>query len=500
MPTILPQPTTPQPLPSGAPAVPIATVINAPSALLQLPVGVQLPAEIIQVLARGLVEAQTDFGSVQLRTNIPLPEGAKVNLQVLRTTPQLQFAVQPEAATHRTFSRNAPSATIQPPGPLTQGAVAATQTAASVTLPGLAVGAVIRATIAAPASGPVPQSNLPSSPAGAIDEAAASAASKPTAAVPHRPPNPAPSFEVRITALAPAGQSLPAPVSPNTLSGVVTAFISGGRPAVQTPLGIITLEALPVDARIGSQIQFTLAPLPPQRAASSLLALDFPETFVQTRTWPALDEAIAHLAHRPAESNPAQLPLPQANRQSALNIMLVLAALRSGDARAWLGDSATILENERPDLAGRLNEEFVQLARAFNEAPANDWRTALIPFFNGAHLEPVQMHLRGGKSEKGDRGEDEGARFIIDVELSHLGRVQLDGFIKKHGSDRKTFDLIVRTDRLLPQQMRLDIHHIFSAFGEAAGLSGALTFQARGQFVDVALSRITQATKSGLIV
>jgi hypothetical protein len=181
--------------------------------------------------------------------------------------------------------------------------------------------------------------------------------------------------------------------------------------------------------------------------------------------------------------------------------MLFLAALEGGDVHTWLGrDAASILEQERPELARRVGDEFAQLARAFNEASATDWRTAIVPFYNGAHLEPVQMHLRDRNANSEDSEDNEGSRFIIDVELSRLGRIQLDGFIKKRGSDHKTFDLIVRTAQPLPQPMRFDINRIFADFGEAAGLSGTITFQARARFVEVALTHLDRSVKDGLIV
>jgi len=500
MPTVLPQPTTPQPLPSAGTATPVATVPDAPPALLQLPPASLVRAEIVQTLAHGLLLAQTEFGTVQLRTNVPLQGGAKIDLQVLRTSPQLQVALRPaEGAGQGQLARNASLATNQTGGDAIAraGAFPTPIQSANVSLPSLAVGVVIRATLAAPAGASGPQ--IKASPEARSEPAATT----PSAPIPlgQRMPRPGTPMEVQVRALVPAGQPLPAAGAARSdlVTGVVTAFTPHGRPVLQTPLGLMTLEALPDNVRVGSQIQIDVMPSAPPRPAATL-STSFPETFVQTRRWPALEEVFSHLAQRSVGDPPPQQPLPQANRQLGANIMLILGALRIGDIRTWLGESATILENERPELAARANDEFAQLARTFNETSPNDWRTAILPFFNGGHLAPVQMHLRGGKSEKGDGRQAEGSRFIIDIELSRLGRIQLDGFIKKQSGDKKGFDLIVRTDQPLPHLMRRDIHDIFSSFGEAAGLSGAITFQARARFVDVALPRLAQRADHGLIV
>jgi hypothetical protein len=248
-------------------------------------------------------------------------------------------------------------------------------------------------------------------------------------------------------------------------------------------------------------LQLAILPLD-TRPGSPLIPTAIADTFVQSRSWPALEQATNFLALRPEGAQLAvQRPVPQPNHQLGAALLHFLSALKSGDARAWLGDAAWLLERERPDLAGRLNDDFAQLARAFNEAPSDDWRTALMPFLNGTQLEPVQLHIRGGKSQKGGKDEKEGSRFIIDIELSRLGRVQLDGFIKKRGhDDKKSFDLIVRTERRLTQRMHRDIHRIFSDFSEAAGLTGAISFQARAQFVEVSLNRSVPAVPDGLVV
>jgi hypothetical protein len=62
----------------------------------------------------------------------------------------------------------------------------------------------------------------------------------------------------------------------------------------------------------------------------------------------------------------------------------------------------------------------------------------------------------------------------------------------KDRGETKNFDLIVRTETPLPQRMRFDINRIFTDFAEVAGLRGGITFQARGQFVEVPLPSLQQ--------
>jgi hypothetical protein len=62
---------------------------------------------------------------------------------------------------------------------------------------------------------------------------------------------------------------------------------------------------------------------------------------------------------------------------------------------------------------------------------------------------------------------------MLDVELSRIGPLQIDGLVRD-----KRLDLVVRTREALPDEMRHDINRIFSDAGDITGFKGVLTFQA----------------------
>lgn len=252
---------------------------------------------------------------------------------------------------------------------------------------------------------------------------------------------------------------------------------------VDTPIGQLILDTkspIPLGSRLSLEVVST-----PGQTGLSLSISTSAETIYATRDWPALADALAHIQTAAAGGqSPAAPPVPQANGALTANLLFFLSALRGGDVTQWLGgQNNTLLQQDQPDTANRLSEEFAQISRAFNDQPTNDWRTALIPFFNGALLEQLHMHLRGrsGTSDE-EGGSDETARFLIDVELSRLGRVQLDGLVKAEG---KKFDLIIRTERPFPRLMRRDINQIFVDFTEATGVTGGVVFQADNKFTEV---------------
>jgi hypothetical protein len=289
---------------------------------------------------------------------------------------------------------------------------------------------------------------------------------------------------IRLLAVAPPNQPVPVPAAPsNPAAQVVSGTVTGATPAgltlVQTPgtvLALATATPLPQGADVAFEVIGQARPAPAVMPSGGF------ERMYLARDWPSLDEALASLSHSaPAAAQQlATTVIPRADNLLTANILFFLAALRGGDMRSWFGDAALrMLERERPDLGGRLSDDFAQLSRAFNEPGSGDWRTALVPFFNGSHLEQVRMHLRG---QRDDEEETETTRFIIDVQMSRLGRVQLDGLVV---AKSKRLDLIVRTARQFPPGMRQDIYRIFTEAAEATGITGGLQFQADSRFVDI---------------
>lgn len=71
-------------------------------------------------------------------------------------------------------------------------------------------------------------------------------------------------------------------------------------------------------------------------------------------------------------------------------------------------------------------------------------------------------------------------RFLIDLTLSVLGPVQIDGLAKP---GERRFDLVLRTRMPLPQEMRRDITGLFATAGTLLNLGGSLQFQVTERFV-----------------
>jgi hypothetical protein len=166
--------------------------------------------------------------------------------------------------------------------------------------------------------------------------------------------------------------------------------------------------------------------------------------------------------------------MPAANGRLASAILLFVAALRGGDVRGWLGEETGrgLERSGRRDLLARLGRDMGQLNRATEERVSGEWRALPVPFQDGRELRQLWLFFRPIDADdsaegEGDSGEEAGLRFVLDLELSALGPLQLSGLVRQ-----RRFDLIVHSQRPMPAGVQQEIQSIFaegSALGQAAG-------------------------------
>jgi hypothetical protein len=272
-----------------------------------------------------------------------------------------------------------------------------------------------------------------------------------------------------------------APVLTGTISGVTLA----GEPIVDSPDGVFTLatrQSLPVGTAIALEV-LSLAPKPALAATGA----GKPDSLVQlAHEWPALAEALEAL--RASDPQLAQAlsehAIARPGPQLAGGVAFFIAALRAGDVRAWLGEqSVSALERSgRGRLAAKLGQEFRQLAGASNaDTVGGDWRAWFVPVQDGGQIHQLRLfvHKDGGGGQGGDAAAEPSTRFLVELDLTRLGALQIDGL-----AHAKRLDLVIRTKTALPASMRSDINAIFTKACEGAGVAGQIAFQAGPRFVE----------------
>ncbi len=264
----------------------------------------------------------------------------------------------------------------------------------------------------------------------------------------------------------------------------VTLRVRGG------PTFAATVEL--VDGRPPEAPRVAPPPLPvaPETRAQAATPLDL------ARSWPALGDALEAL--RGIDPSLAQATVdravPQAGSDLARMVLAFVAALRAGDLAGWLGRAALrALENGgHGNLVRRLAGDFGHIATLAERPAPGDWQPYLVPLFDGAQLRQLRIFVR----RRGDPDDDEKdeARFVVEVELSRLGELQLDGFLR----DRR-LDLILRSQEPLADGERRDITAIFTQGLELGGLTGTLRFQVARTFPVAPLEALA-AGASGAVV
>lgn len=459
--------TTPPPTPATgagtpAPAPPVGTALPAPAPSLPIQPGALLPAVVLAVARNAPAPPSRDAAG--------LPQSPTVPAQPARSTGAAPAPTTPAPTTPA-------SAPASPPA---DGGMAS---------------AVLNALTAPPDEGnPVALGGDAAHPGGDAEQPPPqppAAKGEPKGDSPARPAlRPGGTVAVRILSVEPPTTQPPpldgdppAPEAPDgtppgsvVVRGTVAGTSGEGRPILATRLGMLALgqgDPLPKGTVL------TVALSDPGTVLEGIAGRDV--FLASSRQWPALREALVTLAgiDRTLAQSLMNTVVPQPNRRMAAAVSFFLTAVRGGDARAWLGDDAVeaLRRNGRADLIQALDQEFRGMQQQAADPLPGGWFGFTLPVFDGSMLQPVRLHLHpvhdegDGKAIDKDR-QPKGSRFVIDVDLSRLGPLQLDGMVR----DRR-FDLILRSRTPLAPALRDELTGVFTASVGAVGFAGSLLFQ-----------------------
>ncbi|WP_247889914.1 hypothetical protein [Azospirillum brasilense] len=312
------------------------------------------------------------------------------------------------------------------------------------------------------------------------DGAPSQPGSSPPAAPQSAPASPRGAATPTATPSVDSGASPTTPEMPDgpVLKGTVAGSTPQGQPILATPQGMLALN---VQASLPQGSAVTAALTDPAKALQTapppLTAEPGP---LSERDWPAMRQLLATLAgvDRSAAQALIGTVMPQPNRKFGAALSFFLSAIRGGDARGWLGeDAASALEKSgQGGLLSQLEREFRSLQQQAGDPLPGDWRPYTLPMMDANGLMPLKLHIHPINSEEdgktGRKGGDKGSRFLLDLDLSRLGPMQLDGLVQPN-----RFDLILRSHTPLAPEIRLDLIQIFADSIRAVGYIGGLSFQ-----------------------
>ncbi|HEU4838948.1 MAG TPA: hypothetical protein VFS88_06015, partial [Micavibrio sp.] len=303
---------------------------------------------------------------------------------------------------------------------------------------------------------------------------------------PMTPQQSVPSMTVTVTELTP--QQQPIIQIPMDRKDAVQNFFLQAPPA-SVPVGTqITLQPQPAAAPTSSAPAPTdmpdimiarpvtglpIAPSPSQLppAWRALLPLMQPASL-----WPAMDElfqtfyqatpAAAQIMGRivPSPGNPANF---------GPAVLLFIAAIKAGDLQAWMGDKKLEMVQKlgKESLLSRLSGETSSLA-GNNDAPGTDWKSFPVPILWQNEISKIMLHVRKEPSEKEQQEGDGGTRFVMDLALTRMGDVQIDGLVRG-----KQLDLILRTQMPISASMQDAMRVAYARALDGTDIFGDIGFQ-----------------------
>ncbi|MTJ83741.1 MAG: hypothetical protein F8N37_22360 [Telmatospirillum sp.] len=266
------------------------------------------------------------------------------------------------------------------------------------------------------------------------------------------------------------------------MTGTVAPNSHGGQPLIQTSLGLLALQT---DAPLPPGARITLAPLADTQTLPPDMTTDAAGTPDQA-PGAAFEAAIGFLPQ--ADPRPVAdtlSPQPPATVHWTAVLLGLTAAVDSGSIRSWLGAQkvAALEKGGKKPLLERLDREMSTLKSPIHMPMPGDWQSMILPLPIGDRIERIRMIVRRPPDDEKEAQarDEEGTRFLLDLTLSNMGAMQLDGLLRRKS---RRFDLILRSHDTLPDPVRRDIAEIFSRSIDGFGLSGQATFQQTTKFIE----------------
>lgn len=292
-------------------------------------------------------------------------------------------------------------------------------------------------------------------------------------------------YQIKIISVTPPNQPMPSPPAGPTvpIQGEVESITENGFPVIRAGESRYILK-LPSSVEVGSTVLFDAIPLTSTQAMSAMQgAMPAAPTGPGFGgfSWPAMDEMLEALPAYSAAGQALRNTLPTPTPRMVPTAMFFLAALRMGAVESWLGNTLldTLRQTGKSGLADRLTGDFAKLSAQTKEPVSGEWRMIQMPMLHDEQMSQMQFYLRHQKDES-EKDETSGTkpstRFVLNLHLSRMGDLQLDGLMRQ-----KRFDLIFRSGEALPLNMRQEMMQGFAKGLDQAGMQGGISFQTRAQ-------------------
>lgn len=200
-----------------------------------------------------------------------------------------------------------------------------------------------------------------------------------------------------------------------------------------------------------------------------------------SKTWGALEEFITTIKESyPQLSTNISNSIPAPNREFPATALFFLAAIKFGSVDGWLGtNTLQILKNsEKAKLADTLKDNFSRITNLYKESYIGEWKIISMPFTHENNIEQMKIYINKEFDENDNENKNQNRkiksmRFVFNIELSKMGKMQIDGSLKK---EEKLLNMTLRSAIKLHEIMRGEISSIYISTLEQMGMKGQITF------------------------
>ncbi|MDD3288714.1 MAG: hypothetical protein PHX43_06910 [Alphaproteobacteria bacterium] len=226
---------------------------------------------------------------------------------------------------------------------------------------------------------------------------------------------------------------------------------------------------------IGAKIVLTI--IPTKVGEADPIPVNFPHPFTNLSSVMRELATLDPVAARQVISQ----RIPQPNAMLAGTMMFLLSAFYKGDLYSWLGDNAAeiISKSQARDLLEKLMEEFKTENKIVRDTKGGEWRSIPVPIHDENQFQIMHFYVRDDRQHRHeqekrrkDNSIDPRTRFLINLNMTRLGALQMDGLAQK-----KKLDIIIRSERPLPDELLHDIRIIYNKTMTDMDYAGTIKFQ-----------------------
>lgn len=275
--------------------------------------------------------------------------------------------------------------------------------------------------------------------------------------------------------------------SQKTYQGLIYRPTEQCVPLIATKAGVVVIDnhiALPHLTPVQIVVKDIISP----QIIPDLPDIDMPTPF--KNTWSVLTQALTSVEKTNAfQAEGMKVVLPQISpRLPVLMMNFIQASEKNLPFSAWFGQANVDMLKSIPGgdaVLRRLEKDFASGTKKAIDKQNAVWKGWDIPFLSGNIVEPVSLYLQrpngGYDPTKKEKVHPAGVRFVIDLSLSKLGKIQMEGLSNRQN---KSFDLTLRYEKKLPDDFEAQVQKIFTQVLTAFEYSGKMAMKQTSDFIE----------------